>query len=182
MIEAMIAISILAIIGVLTYGTFSRAMDARDRANRVAEHYHEVRQGMLRMAREISMAYLSRHKNCDDPRSDTLFVTSRQTGGTRLVTPQSNQKRRLKMLHPPGISEFRIVKIAFDDLKSVGVTGPYPHNCRWMKIFRRFLHDVRLGVIYISGELKHSFGLGINQTFGRKPGILKIKVRGYPFP
>jgi general secretion pathway protein J len=82
--EAMVAITILAIIGALTYGVFARAMDARDRANRITRHYHEIRQGVLRMSREISMAYLSFHKECSDPRSDTLFETSSQGGGMRL--------------------------------------------------------------------------------------------------
>jgi general secretion pathway protein J len=79
-----VAMTILAIIGALTYGTFARAMDARERAQQITTHYHELRQAMLRMAREISTAFLSRHKDCSDPRTDTLFVTSRQGGGERL--------------------------------------------------------------------------------------------------
>jgi general secretion pathway protein J len=82
--EAMVAITILAIIGALTYGTFARAMDARDRAQRVTRHYHEVRSGMLRMAREIETAFISRHKDCSDPRTDTLFAVRRQGGSQRL--------------------------------------------------------------------------------------------------
>ncbi len=82
--EAMVAIAILALIGALTYGTFARAMDARDRAERITSHYHQTRQAMLRMAREISMAFLSRHKECGDPRSDTMFVSGREQGSARL--------------------------------------------------------------------------------------------------
>jgi general secretion pathway protein J len=82
--EAMVAITILAMIGALTYGVFARAMQARDLAERQTTHYHEVRQAMLRMTREISTAFISRHKDCSDPRSDTLFATSRQGGSMRL--------------------------------------------------------------------------------------------------
>ena len=82
--EAMVAITILALIGALTYGTFARAMDARDRAQRVTRHYHEVRTAMLRMARELETAYISRHKDCSDPRTDTLFAVRRQGGSQRL--------------------------------------------------------------------------------------------------
>lgn len=82
--EAMVAVAILALIGILTYGTFARAMDARDRALKITAHYHEISQAMLRMGHELSMAFLSRHKNCADPRSDTLFTASHHGGGMRI--------------------------------------------------------------------------------------------------
>lgn len=82
--EALIAVAILGMIGLLTAGTFSRAMDARERALAITSHYHEIRQAMQRMSREISMAFLSEHKNCEDPRTDTLFVGRRALGGMRL--------------------------------------------------------------------------------------------------
>src|SRR5262245_4552515 len=82
--EVLIAVAILAMIGVLTYGTFARAMEAREQAGRITERYHEIRQAMQRMSREISMAYLSEHKNCQEPRSETVFTANRTAGGSRL--------------------------------------------------------------------------------------------------
>lgn len=82
--EALVAMAILAMIGGLTFGTFARVMDARDRATAITERYHDVRQAMQRMTREISTAFLSMHKDCSDPRTATIFATRRGNGGTRL--------------------------------------------------------------------------------------------------
>lgn len=82
--ETLIAVAILAMMGALTFGTFARAMDARDRAVEITDHYHEVRQAMLRMAREISMAFLSIHKDCTGPRTLTMFQGKRDMNGMRL--------------------------------------------------------------------------------------------------
>jgi general secretion pathway protein J len=84
LIEVTIAVAILALIGVVTYGTFARAMEARDQASRITTHYHQVRQAMLRMSHELEMAFLTRHKDCDDPRTDTKFVSSNAGSGMRL--------------------------------------------------------------------------------------------------
>jgi general secretion pathway protein J len=82
--EAMIAVAILALIGVLTYSTFSNAMDARDQAMAITQRYHQIRQAMQRMATEISMAFITAHKGCDDPRTETAFVGKRSGNGMRL--------------------------------------------------------------------------------------------------
>ena len=82
--EAIIAVAILGMIGVLIMGTFANAMDGRNRAEEITTHYHQVRQAMLRMAREIQMAFLSEHRDCDDPRTKTLFVGKSAANGMRL--------------------------------------------------------------------------------------------------
>ena len=46
--ETMVAVAVLALIGALTFGTFARAMQARDRATEITDRYHQIRQGMLR--------------------------------------------------------------------------------------------------------------------------------------
>ncbi len=84
LIEVTIAVAILAFIGVVTYGTFSRAMDARDRAGKMTSHYHQIRSAMLRMSHELETAFLSEHKDCDDPRTDTKFVSSNAGTGMRI--------------------------------------------------------------------------------------------------
>jgi general secretion pathway protein J len=82
--EAIIAVAILGMIGVLVMGTFSTAMDTRDRAEKITSRYHQVRQAMLRMSREIQMAFLSEHRDCDDPRTKTMFVGKTASSGMRL--------------------------------------------------------------------------------------------------
>lgn len=82
--EVMIALSILALIGTLTYGVFNRTLSAREQAARITDHYHMVRQAMLRMTREISMAFITPYRDCEDPRTDTLFVGDRRGSSHRL--------------------------------------------------------------------------------------------------
>ena len=50
---------------------------------------------MLRMSREISMAFLSVHKDCQEPRSQTMFRGKREINGMRLdFTSFSHYKLR----------------------------------------------------------------------------------------
>lgn len=82
--EIVIAIAVLGLIGSLSYGVFARTLTARAQAGEVTEHYHMVRQAMLRMAREVSMAFLTVHKDCEDPRTDSIFAGDRSGSGYRL--------------------------------------------------------------------------------------------------
>ncbi|MEL6547650.1 MAG: prepilin-type N-terminal cleavage/methylation domain-containing protein, partial [Myxococcota bacterium] len=82
--EVMIALSIMALIGTLTYGVFNRTLAAREQANRITEHYHMVRQAMLRMSREVSMAFITPFKDCEDPRTETQFIGDRSGSSHRL--------------------------------------------------------------------------------------------------
>lgn len=84
LLEAVIAMSILGMIGMLISGMLGRTMDARDQAEKITHRYHEISQGLLRMSRELQMAYITEHRDCDDPRTDSLFKTTRAGGGTRL--------------------------------------------------------------------------------------------------
>ena len=83
--EIMVAILIIGMIGTLTYGVFGNTVAVRDRAMEVGLRYHEIRQGMKRMSREISMAYLSRHYNCQDRRTTTIFQ-KKGSGGSDSLT------------------------------------------------------------------------------------------------
>lgn len=84
LIEALVAISILAMIGIASFGTISRGMDARERATQMTDQYAELRQALARMSQEISQAFLSMHKDYSDPRTGTVFATRRSQGSNRL--------------------------------------------------------------------------------------------------
>ena len=84
LIEAMVAVSILAMIGLASFGTITRSMDARERATQMTDRYGELRQALGRMSQEISQAFLSMHKDYSDPRTATLFATRRALGSNRL--------------------------------------------------------------------------------------------------
>jgi general secretion pathway protein J len=84
LIEALIAMGIFALIGLLAYGTFARAVAARERADAITSRYHQVRQAMQRMATEISEAYITAHKDCEEERTETIFKTRNAGSGMRL--------------------------------------------------------------------------------------------------
>ncbi|MCK5688271.1 prepilin-type N-terminal cleavage/methylation domain-containing protein [Myxococcota bacterium] len=82
--EVMVAVVILSFIGTATIGVFSNVMRARDKAAEITGYYHQVRQAMLRMTREIQQAYISLHQDCEEKRTETLFIAKRSSGGMRL--------------------------------------------------------------------------------------------------
>lgn len=61
LLEVMIAIAVLAMIGGLTYKAFDGAYDLKQRVERAEERDQTVRAALSRMAREVSMTFLSNH-------------------------------------------------------------------------------------------------------------------------
>ncbi|MBI4822506.1 MAG: prepilin-type N-terminal cleavage/methylation domain-containing protein [Deltaproteobacteria bacterium] len=59
LIEIVLAVSILAIMGAMTYGSIARGFDAYETVTEIDARYHNVRVGLERMTREISMAFLT---------------------------------------------------------------------------------------------------------------------------
>jgi general secretion pathway protein J len=57
--EVALAIGILAVMATLTYGSIARTFDAFETVNQIDTRYHEVRLAMNRMAKELSMAFLT---------------------------------------------------------------------------------------------------------------------------
>jgi len=73
LIEILIAGALLAIIGVMLMTTLNSSIEVKDRVDIISNRYFLIRQAMSRMCREISMAYLSAHKNFSDPVVDIQF-------------------------------------------------------------------------------------------------------------
>ncbi len=93
LVEALIAMGIFSLIGLLAYGTFARAVSAREQAERITTHYHQIRQAMQRMSQEIAMAFITAHRDCDEKRTQTLFRGKSSANGMRLdFTAFSHQK------------------------------------------------------------------------------------------
>lgn len=59
LIEVSLAVAILAMIGAVTWGSIARSFDAYETVKDIDGRYHNVRVAMNRMARELSMAYLT---------------------------------------------------------------------------------------------------------------------------
>ncbi|MEQ8278816.1 MAG: type II secretion system protein GspJ [Deltaproteobacteria bacterium] len=65
LMEVALAVSILAVIATLTWGSVARSFDAYETVTDIDGRYHNVRVAMTRMAKELSMAFLTsqrRHK------------------------------------------------------------------------------------------------------------------------
>ncbi|MSP24106.1 MAG: prepilin-type N-terminal cleavage/methylation domain-containing protein [Myxococcales bacterium] len=65
LIEVLLAISVVALLGVLIYSAFEGMSRARTNMTSVASRHQAGRQALARMTREISSAFLSAHKNFD---------------------------------------------------------------------------------------------------------------------
>lgn len=78
LIEVMLSIAILAGASALIWGSFSLTSRGKEKAQRMIDRYQQLRLAMNRMAREISMAYLSKNDRfgTDNPR--TMFVSDDQ--------------------------------------------------------------------------------------------------------
>ncbi len=61
LLEIMIAIAVLAMIGGVTYTAFDESYSLKTRIEHAAERDQTIRGALSRMAREVSMAYLSEH-------------------------------------------------------------------------------------------------------------------------
>lgn len=96
MIEALVAVALLAMMGTVTFGSFARALDARERATAMTDRYHELRSALTRMSLEMSQAFLSKHKDYSEPRTGTIFATRTAKGGTRLDFTSFSHYKYLK--------------------------------------------------------------------------------------
>ncbi|MCC6553852.1 MAG: general secretion pathway protein GspJ [Polyangiaceae bacterium] len=74
LIEVLVSIAILALIGTLIYGAFDGMNRARRGIFRVNERYHQGRQALSRIARELQSAYLSKHVPLD--KNQAVWMTA----------------------------------------------------------------------------------------------------------
>ncbi len=77
LLEIMVAMVMLATVSTVIIGSFRQSFRIRDHTQKVYDRYKDVRMGMHRMAREISMAYLSLHHNVNEPHTSTWFSGER---------------------------------------------------------------------------------------------------------
>lgn len=73
LIEVMVATVLMGMMGALLMTSINSSIKAKDTVEDVSSRYKVVRQAMARMAREISMAYLSKHINVAEPAFITQF-------------------------------------------------------------------------------------------------------------
>ncbi len=75
LIEVAMAVAIMAIIAVLTWGSISRSFDAYETVTDVDRRYHNVRVAMNRMSTELSMAFVTADQRHRNARTGRKWVT-----------------------------------------------------------------------------------------------------------
>lgn len=86
LIELLVAMTILAFVGILVFGAVDGMRRSRAGVERVSMRYREGRLAMARMSRELQSAYLSAHAPIDESLRvvDTAFVGDPGTPASRL--------------------------------------------------------------------------------------------------
>jgi len=72
LIEVMVAVSIMALLGVMTYGIVFTTVRTQEDAMRMQDRFQSGRVALERMRRELTMAFVSLHQS-PDKRTRTLF-------------------------------------------------------------------------------------------------------------
>jgi general secretion pathway protein J len=85
LIEVMVSIAIVAVMMTLIWSSFSLTVRSKEHIEKVEERYHQVRLAMNRMAREISMAFLSMHDEMGTQQPRTRFVSQRNSSIDELL-------------------------------------------------------------------------------------------------
>jgi general secretion pathway protein J len=76
MIELMLALALFTFITTIMWGSFAQTANSKRTVQSEQERTHSVRVALMRMAREIEMAYLSDNENTAISHRRTLFVAS----------------------------------------------------------------------------------------------------------
>lgn len=74
LIEVMVAVSILAIVTVLTWASFKQTFSTKSAIEAQAGRYRTVRLALERMAHELSMVYVSQNEDTSQPERRTRLV------------------------------------------------------------------------------------------------------------
>ena len=79
LLEVMISVAIVVGMATIVWGSFSITSKIKTRVEEVEDRYHGIRLAMNRMAREISMAYLSKNDQMGTQYPRTMFISKRES-------------------------------------------------------------------------------------------------------
>lgn len=85
LMEVMVSMAIIAGMVTLIWGSFSISSRTKKKVEEIEERYHQIRLAMNRMAREISMAYLSKNDQMGTTNPRTLFVSQQSSSVDELM-------------------------------------------------------------------------------------------------
>jgi len=101
LIEVLVAMTIMAVLMTLMYSGFTQTANNKRRVEARLERNHELRMGLERMAREISMAYVSAQLNPNPALRPTItaFVGKPDGSGSRLDFTSFSHQRLYRDAH-----------------------------------------------------------------------------------
>ena len=101
LVEAMVAITIFAIVATIVFGGFSQTMTNKRAVEAQSDRAHVMRVAMERMVRELSMAFVSVHINPNSilVASRTIFHGHQQGRGSRLDFTSFSHRRLYRDAH-----------------------------------------------------------------------------------
>lgn len=101
LIEAMVTMIIIAMVSVLIYESFVQTARNKRRIEDEVDRYHEIRMGIERMARELSMAYVSIQVNPDPALQPmkTAFIAKESGKGSRIDFTSFSHRRLYRDAH-----------------------------------------------------------------------------------
>jgi general secretion pathway protein J len=85
LIEIMVAVAIVAMVTTLTWGAFRDTFRTKSQIEAQASRYRSVRLALERLAREISMAYISQDEDTSQPERRTRFYGKRHSDVDELM-------------------------------------------------------------------------------------------------
>jgi general secretion pathway protein J len=101
LLEVMVAVAILAMVCVLTYGAFDGLSRGKKNLGRVNDRYHQGRAALARMNQELTSAFLSMHQPLAEQqiRRLTIFAGSNSSPADRIDFTSFSHRRLVKDAH-----------------------------------------------------------------------------------
>ena len=101
LLEVMVATVIIGMVSTLLYTGFSQSASNKRRIEASLDREHEIRMGIERIARELSMAYVSIQRNPSTAlqASITCFIGTEEGGGSRIDFTSFSHRRLYRDAH-----------------------------------------------------------------------------------
>jgi general secretion pathway protein J len=130
LIEMMIAMAIFAIVATLMYTGFSQTSRNKKRIEADLDRAHEVRMGVERIARELSMAFVSAQANPDLSLQvvKTAFIAKEAGGGSKIDFTSFSHRRLYRDAHESDQNEIGYFMASDPDDSSIKVLARREQN------------------------------------------------------
>jgi general secretion pathway protein J len=101
LLEVMVAVGILAMVAVLTYGAFDGLSRGKRNLGRLNDRYHQGRAALSRISMELSSAFLSLHQPPNEQQIHrlTIFAGSNQSPADRIDFTSFSHRRLVRDSH-----------------------------------------------------------------------------------